>query len=214
VLDAQYLREVARLADLVGALWISDHLAFTAAAGIDLGHLNPIPLTEKMLSRVEGKVEEIQQVAGRRFLLENITSHLQLAGEMSEPAFLNKLCERTGCGVLLDITNLYVNSRNHHFDPMTYIHELDLTNVKQFHLIGYSCQTGVLQDDHGSGVQKELLDLLADVNVQKNSSAPVLVEWDRNFPTYDQLEVNLKNINEVMSGADRSTGQTVVVNIA
>jgi hypothetical protein len=207
------LREIARLADFVDAIWITDHLAFTKAAGIDLGHLNPIPLTQKTLSRVAGKVLEIQQVSGRRFLIENITSHLLLPGDLSEPDFLNKLCRRTGCGVLLDITNLYVNSRNHHFDPLVYIDQLDLANVKQFHLIGYSCEAGILNDDHGSSVQKELLDLLASV-VARKSNAPVLIEWDRNFPTYDQLLVNLNNVNEVMSGSDRSIGETAVFNLA
>ena len=87
--------------------WVSDHLAFTRAVGVDLGHLNPLSLDEAMLERIAVRADRVQQQLGCQFLLENITSHLQVPGTIAEPDFLTRIAERTGAGVLLDLTNLY-----------------------------------------------------------------------------------------------------------
>lgn len=205
-IDDDYLNKLLEIAERVDAMVMSDHLAFTQTRGIDLGHLNPIPLNNKLFSRIKGKVNRIQQASGRRFLLENITSHLTLAQDIPEAVFLSELAHKTGCGILLDVTNLYVNAVNHNFDPMRYITDLDLNAVSQVHLIGYSKRDGVLQDDHAAAVQQELLTLLEKV-LTVNPDIPVLVEWDRNFPTPEALHWNLKRISETIDGCGHSPVQ-------
>jgi uncharacterized protein len=198
-LDSSYLSRVVEVADKVQAKYISDHLAFTHSAGIDLGHLNPVPLNQKIFKRIAAKVDRVQQLSGRRFLLENITSHLSLGNEIPEPSFLSAMADETGSGILLDLTNLFVNSKNHRFSANDYLTQLDMGAVCQIHLIGYSERDGQLQDDHASAIQAELLDLLQAV-LARNPHIPVVVEWDRNFPSLAVLNSNFSRIMETIDG--------------
>ena len=203
-LDDVYLRQVCRVAERVQAHYMSGHLAFTRAAGVDLGHLNPVPLNQKMFARIADKVSKIQDLSGRRFLLENITTHLALQNEIPEPVFLSELAAATGCGILLDVTNLYVNARNHGFDEVQYLTQLDTGAVCQVHLIGYGERDGQLQDDHDSAVQPSLLALLQRV-LREKRDVPTVLEWDRNFPPLELLQNNLKRVRETIDGCSERT---------
>ncbi len=208
-LEEEYLSRVSTVAQRANAVCVSDHLAFTRVRGIDLGHLNPIPLTPDMFERVCAKVNRVQQFMGRPMMLENITTHLQLADPLDEAVFLSALASATGCSILLDITNLYVNARNSGFDPAEYLGRLDLGQVGQIHLVGYSERNGRLHDEHARPVQQELLALLAAV-LTRRPDIGVLLEWDRNQPNEAALARELSRVREVIDGCGRSTCQTAV----
>src|SRR5207237_818107 len=112
-LDKQRMEMFKSVVDRANPLWISEHVAFTRAGEIDLGHLNPIRASRESLQIVSDHAIELSEYCGKKLLLENITSHIQLPGEMSETDFLGMLCEKAHCGLLLDVTNLFVNSQNH-----------------------------------------------------------------------------------------------------
>ena len=209
-LDEGYLACVKKVADLADAQWVSDHLAFTRTAGIDLGHLNPVPLDEATLELVSGKVRQVQHRLGRPFLVENIATHLSVPGGLSEPLFLNRLCEATGCGILLDVTNLFVNAANHGFDVQAYLRALNLDHVRQIHLIGYSERQGRLHDEHGCSIQDSLLTLLQQVLLSATCPIPVLIEWDQNFPNGETLRANLLRVDEVIDESYRRTCRAAV----
>ncbi|MDA0789624.1 MAG: DUF692 domain-containing protein [Proteobacteria bacterium] len=208
-LDEAYLDRVRAVAERADAVCSSDHLAFTRANGIDLGHLNPVPLSDKMFDRIASRVDRVQQITGRVMLLENITTHLQLPGARQEPRFLTRLAYATGCGILLDLTNLYVNARNFGFDPEDYLSQMDLARVGQIHLVGYSERAGRLHDEHARPVQQELLSLLRGVLMQRPDIG-VLLEWDRDLPDAAALAVELTRIREVVDGCRLRPCQTVV----
>ena len=144
-------------------MWISEHVAFTRAGGIDLGHLNPVPASEESLAILSEHVAELRARCRKPVVLENIATHLHLGGGLGETEFLNRLCEEADCGLLLDVTNLYVNSRNHRFDPLQWVRELDPEHIVQLHVVGYETRNGRHHDTHATPVQPEILELLMAV---------------------------------------------------
>lgn len=186
-LDQGRLRQFARIARVAQARWISEHVAFTRTAETDLGHLNPIRPSRETAHVLADHARELSELCGKPLLLENITSHIRLEGELREPEFLNEVCARAGCGLLLDITNLYINSRNHRFDPLRWLAELDIARVRQLHIVGYSECDGRLMDDHAASVQPELLDL-AQVVVARAPVEAIVLERDATFPALGEMD--------------------------
>ena len=186
-LDREYLDRVVRVADLADAMWVSEHIAFTRTSGVDLGHLNAVPCTRDSLDVLVDHTIELRERCGRPVLLENPASHLRPPGEMSEPEFLNQLFERAGCGMLLDVTNLYVNARNHGFDPRTWLGELDLAHVRQLHMVGYSRHEGRYEDTHSEAIQGELFELASEVIARARNLEVVTLERDANFPSFNRF---------------------------
>ncbi len=116
-LDREQLRRFAEVVELAQPAWISEHVAFTRTAEVDLGHLNPLRPSRSNARIVAEHAREISERCGRPMILENITSHLRMTGDLSETEFLNELCQQADCGLLVDVTNLYINSRNHRLRP-------------------------------------------------------------------------------------------------
>lgn len=186
-LDEQRLSQFARVVEIARPDWISEHVAFTRTAEVDLGHLNPVLPDRKTARVIADHAREISERCGRPIILENITSHLRVEGELSETDFLNEVCELSGCGLLLDVTNLFINSRNHGFDPVAWFRELPADRITQLHLVGYSMDHGRYADGHANPVQQELLDLARLVTDYASVKAAIL-ERDSHFPGDEEME--------------------------
>jgi uncharacterized protein len=199
-LDAKTLSDFQRVVEIANPRWISEHMAFTRSADVDLGHLNPVPWTDESLQTLVDHSREVMDVCGKRLLLENITTFLTLPGEMPETEFINQLCEKAGVGLLLDVTNLFINSRNHNFDPVDWLHRLEPDNIVQLHLVGYSIENGVWQDRHSTPIQEELFDLLEEV-VSYAPVQSVVIERDGNFPSTAELATELVRVERVCESA-------------
>lgn len=195
-LDAEMLDQFAQVVSIANPDWISEHVAFTRSAEVDLGHLNPLAPTERSLHILVDHARELMDRCQKPLILENVTSFLRLTGELSEPDFLNRLCDRAGCGVLLDVTNLLINARNHKFDELSWLQELDPRHIRQLHVVGYSQRGGVWHDNHGAAIQDELFQLIAEV-IQTTLVSAVIVERDMNFPPTDELRRELSQLEEV-----------------
>jgi uncharacterized protein len=197
-LDAEHLESLARVVRAADPLWVSEHVAFTRAGGIDLGHLNPVPPTWAMLDVLVEHARELADRCEKRLLLENITTHLRLDGEIDEPEFLNLLCARAGCGLLLDVTNLAVNAHNLGFDPSSWLSRIDPKHIVQLHLVGYRKDEGRYHDLHADRIQDEILDLTREV-LERAAPEAIVLERDANFPTVTELSGELRRIAELRS---------------
>lgn len=196
-LDPQRLEHFAWVAKAANPDWISEHIAFTRTAEVDLGHLNPIPPTREALNVIADHARQVAQRCGKTILLENITSYIKLQGDLSETAFLNELCSRAECGLLLDVTNLFINSRNHHFDPIAWLHEVEPSRIQQLHLVGYSRQGERYTDSHAAPIQEDLIELACEV-VRYAPVRAVILERDEDIPQTAGLEEEVAKLERIV----------------
>ncbi|MHB2025958.1 MAG: MNIO family bufferin maturase [Elusimicrobiota bacterium] len=187
-LDQDYLKKLKRLADLVKPAHISDHLCWTGTRGRNLHDLLPLPYTREALNLIVPRVRKIQETLGRRFLLENVSSYAAYRhSEMPEWEFLAEIAERSGCGILLDVNNVYVSAMNHRYDPLEYIDAVPAGMVIQMHLAGYSESGALLIDTHDHPVSDPVWDLYARA-LRRFGDVPTLIEWDDRIPSFRVLE--------------------------
>ena len=180
----EHRAELPWMSALVSAadpLWVSDHLGFCRAGEVDLGVPTPIALTAESLARVTEHVQEVMATLRRPLLVENIAYLLEIGGTMSEPEFLGRLCEATGCGLLLDLAALVVNGRNHAFHPRRWLAELPLRHVTQLHVSGYRVRHGRWLDARDGTVPGPILELAARV-VRDGAVRAVVLEWQHGLP--------------------------------
>lgn len=199
-LDREHLRAVKRVVDAARPLWLSEHAAFTRTSAVDLGHLNPVAPTRRNLEVMAEHARELSDFCGVPLLLENIASHLRLEGDMPESEFLNELCARAGCGLLLDAANLYVNARNFGFDPLVWLDALDCGRIRQLHVVGYSARDGVLHDLHAADVQDEVFALVEAIAARAPRLRAAIIERDQRFGPAARLESDLRRLEEALSG--------------
>ena len=193
-LDERYLDELDALARAVEPAWISDHLCWGTAHGINAHDLLPVPHTEAALAHIARRVERVQERLGRRILLENPSSYLVLRGaEMSEAEFLAELARRADCGILLDVNNVFVSAHNHGFDPHAYLAALPPERVGQIHLAGHSEEGPLLIDTHDGRVRQEVWELYAST-IARLGQRSTMIEWDADVPAFDVLEGELDRV--------------------
>lgn len=184
-LDRDYLRALARLARRVRPALVSDHLCWTRFAGVQLHDLLPLPRNEETLRHVAARVRQVQDALGTQLVLENVSSYLQFsASTMDEASFLSALVAESGCGLLLDVNNVYVNAHNHGIDAIAYLDALPRHAVKQLHLAGHSMDalgSGLLIDTHDAPVCDEVWDLYAHA-LQRFGAVPSMIERDDDIP--------------------------------
>jgi len=190
--DAAHLARLRRLCDRFQPESFSEHLAWSGHGGHYLNDLLPVPLTPASLHRVAGHVDEVQERLGRRILIENPTTYLAFAeSTIPEPAFLAELCRRTGCGLLLDVANVFVSAVNRGADPSVALLDNPLGAVEEVHLAGHEAITDrlgapVLLDTHGSAVPLPVWDLF-EALLAATGPLPALIEWDNDVPAWPTL---------------------------
>lgn len=197
-LEDEYLRSLARIARKSNALWLSDHLCFTKAGGIDLGQLTPLPFTEEAIEVVCQNVKRVKRHVNAPFLLENITYYFPIPGaEMGEAEFITRVIKQADCGLLLDVTNLFTNATNHHYDPYEFLKSIPLDRVVQIHLAGGMWMQEVLIDSHSHAVPVEVWELLTWV-VAHSPVKGILLERDDNFPPISELIGELEAARKII----------------
>lgn len=181
-LDSEHLSALRRLCDVVKPAAVSEHLCWNTVAGMVINDLLPFPYTQEALSNVISRVEQVQEKLDRQLLVENLSSYLSFTqSEMSEGEFLAELTKRTGCGILFDVENLYVNARNLGVDAEAFIRSIPAEAVKEYHLAGYSMRDGCLVDTHDHPVYSEVWKLY-EFALQRIGPRPTLIEWDSDIP--------------------------------
>ncbi len=201
-LDPAIVRQLADIAVDADPLWISDHIGFCRTDEVDLGHFNPVRPEPDTVRFMADHAREVAEACGRPMILENITADLQIHGSLSETEFLNRLSEESGCGLLLDVTNLFVNCRNRGIDPYAWFCDIDADRIVQLHVVGYTQANGRWHDFHERAIQDELWQLMCDVLAYAAPQA-VIIERDGNFPAIDEIESELRRIKAAVEQSVR-----------
>ncbi len=208
-LDGRHLARLAELARRIEPGLISEHLSFAGAGGAYLNDLLPLPYTEEALAVVVRNVDQAQTAFGRQILVENASAYLTYtASAMPEHEFMAEVCRRSGAKALLDVNNVYVNARNHHFDAAAFIDAMPAGLVAEIHLAGHAVNRTddgqeIRIDDHGSHVAADVWELYARA-IRRFGRTPTLIEWDTRIPALDILLAEAAQAEAVMSrlGAD------------
>lgn len=196
-LNRDYLKQLRALADRIEPRWISDHLCWTGAHGLNAHDLLPLPYTEEALKHVVARVSEVQDILGRRFLLENVSSYLTYPeSEMSEWEFLREIAARADCLVLLDINNIYVSSVNHEFNPRDYLNAIPVERVWQFHLAGHRNHGDYIIDTHDEPVIDPVWELY-EAAVRRFGRVSAMIERDDNIPPLAELLAELDHARRI-----------------
>ena len=205
-LDAAYLRTLKELAERVEPAWISDHLCWTGVGGHNAHDLLPLPYTDEALRHVVGRVCQVQDVLGRRILLENVSTYLEYAqSTMPEWVFLREVAERADCGILLDVNNVYVSAFNHGFSAHEYLDAIPRSRVGQFHLAGHSDRGRFLHDTHDQPVTDPVWDLYAAA-VRRFGRVSTLLERDDHIPPFDELQGEAMRARRIFEEVCRDGG--------
>jgi len=190
--DRTYLRRLRALVDEVEPLFVSDHLCWTRIEGFSSHDLLPLPYTEEALDIVCANIGIAQDILGRAMLIENPSSYIAFADStMSEWAFLDAVCARTGCGLLLDVNNVFVSARNHGFDPLAYIDGIPAARVRQIHLAGHSQGRDLLIDTHDAPVPPPVWALYERAMARLAGPVATMIERDDAIPPLEDLLAEL-----------------------
>ena len=206
-LDTAHLQRLAELVDELQPAFVSEHLCWTSHRGVHLNDLLPLPLTEEALDHVAVRVDAVQARLGRTILLENVSSYFEYADStIPECEFLAALSRRTGCGLLLDVNNVFVSAANHGFDAVDYVQRIPIDAVRELHLAGHvrtPCPGGaMLIDSHSEPVCADVWALYA-VALRRFGALPTLIEWDSDLPPLDVLLAEADKADAMLAALER-----------
>lgn len=183
----RHLAKLKRLVDRIEPALVSEHLCWSALGPRHFNDLLPLPCTREALNQVVAHVTQVQDTLRRQLLIENVSSYLEFrASEIPEFAFLAEVAKRSGCAILLDVNNLFVNSVNHGFDPIEALREMPAGAIGEIHLAGHCVAGDLLIDDHGSRVAPQVWRLY-EMACRRLGAVPTLIEWDTSIPPLDVL---------------------------
>ena len=199
-LDLGHLEKLAKVVERYRPALVSEHLAWSVIDGHYLNDLLPIPYDEESLAVVAEHVDQVQDRLGRRLLVENPAVYVAFESTLAEPQFLSDLVRRTGCGLLLDVNNIYVSHRNVGLDVEGYFDALPTDAVGEIHLAGHHVRTignaEIRIDDHGSPVCDEVWQLYRQA-VARFREAPALIERDTDIPELSVLMEEVETANRI-----------------
>ncbi len=203
-LDRDHLARLKKLCDRYDPESFSEHLAWASHGGVWMHDLLPLPYTAETLSLICDHVDEVQEHLGRRMLLENPATYVLFDNsDIPETEFLTEISQRTGCGLLLDVNNVFVSCVNHRQDPRAYLEAFPLNRVGEIHLAGHEEEElpsgPLLIDSHGREVAEPVWALYAET-VSKTGPLPSLIEWDNDVPDFASLMAEAKRASMILSG--------------
>ena len=199
-LDTELVKSVRTLMDEIHVPLYSEHLTYCAAEG-HLYDLLPIPFTDEAVHYVAGRVRQVQDIIGAPIALENASYYAQAHKDMSEAEFINAVLDESGCDLLLDVNNIYVNSINHNYDPIAFLESLPLEKARYIHVAGHYDEAEDLKvDTHGADVIDPVWELLAQA-YQRTGVLPTLLERDFNLPPLADLLQEVEQVKRLQMQA-------------
>lgn len=206
--DENHLRQFKELIDIYQPFHVSDHVSWSASGNAHLNDLLPLPYTEETLLRLCDNISRTQDYFGRSILVENPSTYVSFAiNDMNEYEFMNEVAQRTGCGVLLDVNNIFVQSFNHDFDPYDYIDNIGKGFVQEIHLAGHTEREFdgeiILVDTHNRPVRDEVWDLY-DHALARFGAVPTLIEWDGDIPELSILVAQSDKAQDIIDVRERA----------
>lgn len=201
-LRPDYLQRLRALADRIDPLFVSDHLSWSRSGSFNSHDLLPLPYTEEALELVCANIHHAQDVLGRTMLIENPSSYISFSGDMTEWEFLGAICARTGCGLLLDVNNIYVSASNHGFDAHAYLSGIPADRVHQVHLAGHSRGRELLIDTHDKPVPDPVWSLYASA-LGRIGPVATMIERDDDIPPLSDLLTEVDVARGIAQGVVR-----------
>lgn len=198
-IDEEYLAKLADVVAIANPAWFSDHICFTRSGGVKIGHLAPVPFTDEALGVFVRNIERVRKRIDVPLILENITYNIDYPwNEMSESKFIRRLLDESDCGLLLDITNLYINAVNRGVDWRVALDDLPIDRVVQLHFVGSHRHADRLIDAHADATEAEIWNVFNEVNVRCDIKGAIL-ERDEKFPEFSELISELETAREIVN---------------
>jgi uncharacterized protein (UPF0276 family) len=197
-LDSGHLQQLAAVVRRYEPVLVSEHACWGGFGGRHSNQLLPLPLTAEAVSVLSAKISQTQDVLGRCIAIESIARYLEFTNaEMSEPEFLRQVQRRSGCQLLIDLSNLYINANNHGLDARAWLSAIPADAVVEFHLAGFDVCEGVLIDSHDHPIAQEVWQLYESA-LQIIGRRPTLIEWDAALPELDVLLGEMRKADSLL----------------
>ena len=198
-LNPDHLRKLKRLVDAIDPVLVSEHVCWVGVNGRFLNDLLPLPYTREALAHVVSRVGELQDFLKRPILVENVSSYVEfIDSTIPEWEFVREIASRSGCRILLDVNNIYVNAVNHDFDALAYLNAIAPDSVGEIHLGGFQDAGELLIDTHGTPVCDQVWSLYQHA-VSRFGQVPTLIEWDTDIPALDVLLAEADKANRILA---------------
>ncbi len=200
--DHEFLTELKKFFQWIDPPWFSDHLCYGGINGIYFNDLMPLVRTPEAVDHIVKRIRFIQETFERPYLIENVSYYLeQPENTMTEHDFLAEILEKSDCGLLLDVNNIYVNAQNYNRDPYVYLNRIPLERVVQIHVAGHNHFPEGIVDTHGDAVCDGVWELL-DWVLRRCNPCGVMIERDQNFPPFAELEQELLKVRQIWENAN------------
>lgn len=198
-LDYNFMSDLKKFLDDNNIELFSEHLSYTKCSNAHLYDLLPIPFRKDAVKHVAQRIKEAQDFLGRNIAIENVSYYTSVAAEMDEATFINEIVEESGCRLLLDVNNVYVNSFNHKYDAVEFIRNMPLDKVDYIHMAGHEkVEPDLIIDTHGEAIIDPVYKLF-DYTASLMKPVPVLLERDFNFPAAKELQIEMTRIRNICS---------------
>lgn len=194
--DKTFLKEIKNFFNLIHPPWFSDHLCFNYVEKTYIHDLIPLPYNKKVVKNVVNRIKKLQDYFELPFLVENPSYYMVLDKEMKEEDFISEIIEKADCGLLLDINNVYVNSKNHKYDPIKFLENIPLERTVQVHIAGHLNKGKIIIDTHGENIINDVYNLLREL-LKRCSPKAILLERDYNFPPFNSLIKEIRQIRKI-----------------
>ncbi len=196
-LDIAFIKKLKQFLNENDVQIYSEHLSYSKANNAHLYDLLPIPFRKDAIEHIVERIKTVQDILERPIALENVSYYTPVAAEMDEATFITEIVEQSGCHLLLDVNNIYVNAFNHNYDALEFLNNLPLNHVKYIHMAGHEkVNEDTIIDTHGQAIIDPVYDLF-ETAIQKVEPVPVLLERDFNIPEIEELKSEVSNLETI-----------------
>jgi len=206
-LNLEYVKKLKQLIDIIKPELVSEHLCWCSVENKRVPDLLPLPYTQEVANFVADKISQLQDILGRKILIENVSSYLTYKESvLHEWEFLKQVVTKSGCDILLDINNIYVSSYNHNFEAEVYLDYIAKhlnTRVKEFHLAGFTDNGKYLIDTHSNTIHIKVLELYKKA-LKQFGKVPTLIEWDNNIPEFEQMHKQQSMVQNIFNNTKQN----------
>jgi len=197
--DWNFLKKVKEIIEEYNVKIYSEHLSFAKFDNAHLYDLLPIPFRKDSVEHIVKRIDQVQNFLKMQIVLENVSYYTPVAAQMSEQEFINEIVSKSGCGLLLDVNNVYVNAFNHNYNAKEFIDKMPMESVKYIHMAGHlKVDDDLIIDTHGEAIIDDVYELFDYTCSKMENNVPVLLERDFNFPEMDELISEMKRLKKIM----------------
>ena len=197
-LDQEFILRIKDFLDTFNVSVYSEHLSYTKANNAHLYDLLPVPFTREAVAHIVERIKKVQDLTGRKLVLENVSYYTPVAAEMTEHEFINTIVSEADCQLLLDVNNVFVNAFNHQYNALEFINKMPLDKVAYIHMAGHEQEEAdLIIDTHGQPIIDPVYALFEETIAKMKEPVPVLLERDYNFSQKDQLNNELNTIEGI-----------------